>query len=212
MLALCEHTRHEKCDTNLITCSLSLVSFCARSICGIERRRRGKPFLGTGIFLPSEKWQVYVKKTLPPRMKRSRQEEEEEAEFINEKCACPPRHVIFRSRPAEKCFFYAKLDIREGSFPTAVHSQPALAFVGIRSPSEFIVKAKWTRRSRQHHPNGNVARVHVLWNLETGLRQQPKNCDEIKIFCLFFSGVVYGSNETAERYLRHLRSTVALNI
>lgn len=43
-------------------------------------------------------------------------------------------------------FFYAKLDIREGSFPTAVHSQPALAFVGIWSPSESIVKAKWTRR------------------------------------------------------------------
>lgn len=146
MLALCEHTRHEKCDTNLITCSLSLVSFCARSICGIERRRRSKPFLGTRIFLPPEKWEVYVKKTLPPRMKRSRAEEEEEAKFINEKCACPPRHVIFRSRPAEKCFFYAKLDIREGSFPTAVHSQPALAFVGIWSPSESIVKAKWTRR------------------------------------------------------------------
>lgn len=63
-------------------------------------------------------------------------EEEEATEFINEKCACPPSSChLSISRPAEKCFFYAKLDILEGSFPTAVHSQPA---IGIWSPSESL--------------------------------------------------------------------------
>lgn len=92
----------------------------------------------------------------------------------------------FDLSPSRKVFFLCQIrhpwtlvsDCR--TQPSSSHFHRYLVSQRVCSQSEM------NKKRRQHHPNGNVAKLHVLWNLETGSGSSRKTV--IKIFSLFSGG------------------------